>query len=61
MNGIVKEQQRSVTPSSYLGKRKRSSSPEKPQLNGNAHRVDANIDNIVRDIKKYVLQAINKD
>lgn len=54
MNGIVKEQQRSVTPSSHLGKRKRSSSPEKPQINGNAHGVDADIDNIIREIKKYV-------
>lgn len=56
MNGTsldtAKEQQRSVTPSSYLGKRKRSTSPEKAQINGNAHQLDSNIDNIVREIKR---------
>lgn len=56
MNGIVKEQHRSATPSSYLGKRKRSASPGKVRVNGsaspNAHRSDSNIDNIVREVKK---------
>jgi len=56
MNGTVEEQQRSLTPSSYLGKRKRSASPEKPLVNGggspNAHRTDSNIDNIIREVKK---------
>ncbi|KAK5942589.1 hypothetical protein PMZ80_005154 [Knufia obscura] len=56
MNGM-KEQHRSVTPSSYLGKRKRSASPEEPTINGsaNAHRSDSNIDNIVREVKKYAI------
>ncbi|KAJ9656678.1 hypothetical protein H2198_004797 [Neophaeococcomyces mojaviensis] len=53
MNGHIAEKQRSVTPSSHLGKRKRSASPDKPQVNGNVGRNDANIDNIVREIKQY--------
>lgn len=50
---------RSLTPSSHLGKRKRSQSPEKPIVNGttthtttvNPGRLESNIDNIIREIK----------
>lgn len=57
MNGIlVVKEHRSPTPSSYLGKRKRSASPEKVRVNGsaspNAHRPDSNIDNIIREVKR---------
>jgi len=56
MNGIVKEQHRSPTPSSHLGKRKRSASPEKVLANGSASlnplRAHSNIDNIIREVKQ---------
>ncbi|MBA7490589.1 hypothetical protein ES702_01127 [subsurface metagenome] len=50
---------RPLTPSSHLGKRKRSQSPEKPVINGttthttspNPTRLDANVDNIIREIR----------
>jgi len=54
MNGHTAEKQRSVTPSTYLGKRKRSASPEKPQLNGKVGSNGSDIDNIIREVKKYV-------
>ncbi|KAK5082032.1 hypothetical protein LTR05_007174 [Lithohypha guttulata] len=55
MNGttLVTEQQRSITPSVYLGKRKRSLSPEKPIVNSHSHNDDSDIDSIIREIKKY--------
>lgn len=42
------------TPSSYLGKRKRSSSPTTPAIPGNNGRglPDTKIENIVREIKE---------
>lgn len=56
MNGIVKEQHRSPTPSSHLGKRKRSASPAKVLANGSASlnplRAHSNIDNIIREVKQ---------
>lgn len=58
MNGLpaAKEQQHSASPSSHLGKRKRSTSPRALLTNGtaNTHQPKENIDNIICEVKKYV-------
>lgn len=61
MNGYTQEdahQQaqptRPLTPSSHLGKRKRSLSPTKPTVNGNIvhNSADPKIEDVVREIKR---------